>query len=122
MQHFSQLSCVSTVALTAPPVYGFGSELHGVAVVMAHRIYMIWNRGYKTQMVVAASPDDAVRLSCASGHFRKVGNYRKWEDCTDHYLMSGDYPHLQELLNRGVAGVAEYTDEGWKLDGKLIDL
>lgn len=77
------------------------------------RLFMIWNRGYKSQMVIAMDADEALRISMAAGHFKRLDRYRRWEDCTDEVLSEGEMPGLEDALAAEKSGVAVYSVDGW---------
>jgi hypothetical protein len=83
-----------------------------------NRIYLIWNRAYKSQMVIASSPEEAVAICMKKGHFKRISNYRKFEDQTEGFLERDDLPNIRKLLESGVSGYAELTDLGWLVDGE----
>lgn len=82
---------------------------------------MIWNRGYKTQVVLAEDSREALQVSLDARHITKPNAYRKFADCTDEFRESGDYPELDKALALGIAGVYAKTDDGWTLGGKLVE-
>lgn len=81
------------------------------------QIYVIWNRAYKQQMVIAESPQEALQLSMASSHIKRSNNYRRFADCTDEYIASQQWPGLEKALDAGRSGIADLTSEGWTIDG-----
>jgi len=86
------------------------------------RVYLIWNRGYSTQSVLANSLEEALELSYQSGHLRKRGNYRRWIDCTDEYLAREDAPGLDRLLEHDGPGVIIWAPGGWLINGKPVQI
>jgi len=87
-----------------------------------NRIFAIWNRGYKIQTVIAPDPHHALSISLASGHFRKAGNYRKFQDVTDEWLSDIGKPGLASALKSGLTGVAVLVADGWMVGGQLIPI
>jgi hypothetical protein len=86
------------------------------------RLFIIWNRGYKTQHVVAADIDEALRISRDSGHTRK--GHRRWKDITDdtaegeEKLMGVDH-RIVNAVNFGKSGVATLdVNNGWLINGE----
>ena len=84
------------------------------------RLFLVWNRSYKTQMVVAKDADEALRISMNAGHFKRLDRYRRWEDCTDEHLAREEMPGLAAALAAEKSGVATYSVDGWSIDGELI--
>lgn len=85
------------------------------------RVFCIWNRGYKTQVVIAEGPKEAIQVSLNARHITRPNTYRKFTDCTDEFLASEDYPELDKALALNRAGVYERTAEGWTLGGQLVE-
>lgn len=86
------------------------------------RLFVIWNRGYKTQLVIAETAQEALRISCDSKHIRRLDGYRKFLDTTDEQLNSQDDGEtLLAALNAGRSGVAEHIEgDGWIIDGVKV--
>lgn len=86
------------------------------------RIFLIWNRAYKATCVLAPDIDEALKIALGASHFRRAGNYRRWDDCTEEYLASDDYPKIEELLALGITGILTPKDGGWNVNGKPVPL
>lgn len=85
------------------------------------QIFVVWNRGYKSQMVIAESAEEALQLSMESGHFKRPNNYRKFHNCTDMFLGREDFPQLDRALAAGRSGVAVLKDSAWFIGGQSLD-
>lgn len=82
-------------------------------------MFVIWNRAYKKQFVVAEDAAEALRISQESGHTRR--GYRKYKDVTDTFEDDdenpGDPGMLEIALNAGRSGVAVCDKgQGWRLN------
>lgn len=83
------------------------------------RLFSIWNRGYKTQLVIAQSAPEALQISVDSGHIRRTNMYRRFADLTDEVLAQDD--KLLPALEAGKSGVATNVEEdGWAIDGEIV--
>jgi hypothetical protein len=84
------------------------------------KLYSIWNRGYKVQLVIAEDVSEALKISCESGHIKRLNGYRRFQDITEESLPHDD--RLLGALEAGKSGVAtNIEDDGWKIDGVLIN-
>jgi pyruvate/2-oxoacid:ferredoxin oxidoreductase alpha subunit len=85
-------------------------------------MFVVWNRGYKTQHVIALDAEEALAISQSSGHTRR--GYRKYKELTDEVRAAengiyGNEDAMRAALNFGRSGVATLNiDEGWCIDGK----
>lgn len=83
------------------------------------RLFVIWNRGYKTQHIIARSAAEALQLSYESGHIRRPNMYRKFQDVTEEMAIQD--PKLTPALEAGKSGVAtNIEDDGWRIDGEKV--
>jgi hypothetical protein len=85
------------------------------------RLFIIWNRGYKTQHVIAVDADEALAISRRSGHTRK--GHRRYKDVTvpmeagEQDVREDDDGMLERALSYGKSGVAKLDiDVGWTID------
>lgn len=85
------------------------------------RLFVIWNRSYRTQMVIAEDAQEALQISLDSGHIKRITGYRRFADCTDDQdFMTAD--KLRTALEMGINGVVEKSEsDDWLLDGKLVE-
>jgi len=83
------------------------------------RLFCIWNRGYKTQFIIASDVDEALAIARTSGHTRR--GHRRWKDLTEtaeHEFEGAGEGRTQAALNYGKAGVATLDPaHGWLIDG-----
>jgi hypothetical protein len=87
------------------------------------RLFIIWNRAYKTQHVIAETPEEALTIATKSGHCRR--GYRRFKDVTspmegaEQEVREDDDGMLDRALNYGKSGVAKLdVDKGWTIDGE----
>lgn len=83
------------------------------------RLFVIWNRGYRTLNVIANNAPEALQIAMGAGHLRRPDMYRKFQDVTDEMLAQD--PRLEKALNAGKSGVATNLEEdGWAIDGETV--
>jgi hypothetical protein len=87
------------------------------------RLFIIWNRGYKTQHVIAVDVEEALAISQRSGHTRK--GYRRFRDITEgamgaeEGIVGPPDGMIERALAYGKSGVAKLdVDAGWTIDGE----
>jgi len=83
------------------------------------RLFVIWNRGYRTLHVIATSAPEALQIAMSVGHLKRPNMYRKFQDVTDEMLAQDD--RLKKALEAGKSGVAtNVEDDGWAIDGEVV--
>lgn len=74
------------------------------------KIFTVWNQAYKTRNVVAGDHVEAVKICAERKFIRRPDMFRKYEDCTEHYLT--EHPEIASLLE-GPSGFLEEAEDGW---------
>lgn len=76
------------------------------------RLFVIWNRGYKTQHVIALDANEALKIAAETGHIRRPNMYRKYQDVTEEMLEQD--VKLKQALEASISGMAQnIEDDGW---------
>jgi hypothetical protein len=90
------------------------------------RLFCIWNRGYKTQHVIAVDIEEALGIAREAGHTRR--GHRRWKDETEGWLageQAADGEHkgrLEKALAFGKSGIAKYdVDRGWSIGSEFVE-
>jgi len=89
---------------------------------IVRRLFVIWNRGYKTLHVIAMDIAEALAIAQKVGHTKR--GHRRWKDLTDGTstaesdLLDRDH-RIVTACNFGKSGVATLdVDNGWLIDGE----
>lgn len=100
----------------------------GVVVVIGvagvRRLFLVWNRGYKTMCFVAEDVHEALHLAVDQKHIRRAQQYRRFEDITtrataeDATDQYGEPALVNAALNAGRSGAWCKTEGDWWLGGE----
>lgn len=95
------------------------AQLVAHAGVSMRRLFCVWNRGYKTQCVLAVDIHEALELSSKSRHVSRPNMYRRFADVTDETLAED--PSLQRAIDADISGVAAKVEgDGWKIGDTIV--
>jgi hypothetical protein len=85
------------------------------------RLFSVWNRGYKTMLIIAASAPEALQIATESRHIKRPDMYRKFSDATDEALAQDDEGTLAKALNADKSGVASHVEgDGWYIGTEKV--
>ncbi len=87
------------------------------------RLFVIWNRGYKTVCVLAVDQHEALHIAVECRHIKRAEQYRKFLDVTDRALAGeevegiGEVQDAEKLLGLCKSGVVSQTNGQWTVGG-----
>lgn len=87
------------------------------------RLFVIWNRGYKTICVLAVDQHEALHIAVECRHIKRAEQYRKFLDVTDRALSGeeiegvGMIENCQQLVGLSKSGVLVRSDSSWMVGG-----
>lgn len=88
------------------------------------RLFVIWNRGYKTVCVLAVDQHEALHIAVECKHIKRAEQYRKFLDVTDRALAGEEVDALgaiqdaEKLLGLSKSGVVNRDPSGkWTVGG-----
>lgn len=91
------------------------------------RLFVIWNRGYKTICVLAVDQHEALHIAVECRHIKRAEQYRKFLDVTDRALAGeeidaiGVIDDAEQLVGLSKSGVVtKGADAHWTVGGCLI--
>ena len=91
------------------------------------RLFVIWNRGYKTITVLAVDQHEALHIAVECKHIKRAEQYRRFLDVTDRALAGeeiegvGVIENCEQLVGLSKSGVLARTDHSWMVGGCEIE-
>ena len=91
------------------------------------RLFVIWNRGYKTICVLAVDQHEALHIAVECKHIKRAEQYRRFLDVTDRALAGekiegvGAIENPEQLLGLSKSGVLARADHSWTVGGCEIE-
>lgn len=117
----SALQTVACELATAAPLTlpSLAAQRVAHAGGVMRRLFCIWNKGYKTQCVIATDIQEALELAAKGKHISRATMYRKFSDVTETTLAED--PTLERALAADISGIATSIEgNGWKIGDVTI--
>lgn len=106
-----------------------GGGVAGMVGAGLRRLFLIWNRGYKTLCVCAVDIHEALHIAAEQKHMRRAGGYRRFEDVTDRALDGADVEQFGQpgivsaAISGEVSGVyARLASGDWAVGGQPVSI